>query len=122
MPKPSADQLKFTINTTYKLDSAVSFMNIQLMLIAGKTLETGAGRKIVLGEETIDWGDAELGGWIKHNGWTLMIPTGMHLSWPVLPFDPYKNRPEKELSRAIGRLYVPLKNEDQKFEFDIKVN
>ncbi|MCC6288994.1 MAG: hypothetical protein IT249_14010 [Chitinophagaceae bacterium] len=122
VPKPSADQLKFTINTTYKLDSAVSFMNIQLMLIAGKKLETAAGRKIILRDEIIDWGDAELGGWIKHNGWTLMIPTGMHLSWPVLPFDPYKNRPEKELSRAIGRLYVPLKNEDQKFEFDIKVN
>ena len=122
VPKPSADQLKFTINTTYKLDSAISFMNIQLMLIAGKTLETGAGRKIVLGEETIEWGDAELGGWIKHNGWTLIIPTGMHLSWPVLPFDPYKNKPETELSKAIGRLYVPLKNEDQKFEFDIKAD
>lgn len=121
VPKPSANQLKFTINTTYKLDSATSFMNIQLMLIAGKTLETGTGNKIVLGDEKIDWGDAELGGWIKHNGWTLTIPAGMHLSWPVLPFNPYKNKPEAELAKAIGRLFISLKNEDQEFQFTLKV-
>lgn len=121
VPKPSANQLKFTINTTYKLDSATSFMNIQLMLIAGKTLETGTGNKIVLGDEKIDWGDAELGGWIKHNGWTLTIPAGMHLSWPVLPFNPYKNKPETELAKAIGRLFISLKNEDQEFQFTLKV-
>ena len=83
-------------------------MNTQLMLIAGKTLETGTGHKIVLGDEKIEWGDAELGGWIKHNGWTLTIPAGMHLSWPVLPFNPYKNKPETELATAIGRLFILL--------------
>ena len=90
-------------------------MNTQLMLIAGKTLETGTGHKIVLGDEKIEWGDAEL------DGWTLTIPAGMHLSWPVLPFNPYKNKPETELATAIGRLFILLKNEDQEFQFTLKV-
>ncbi len=121
VPKPSEKQLTFHFATTYKYGNAVSALNLQLMLIPGQSLETGAGRKIVLGEDKIEWSDAELGGWIKHTGWTLKIPDGMHLSWPVLPFNPYKNEPEKELSKAAGRLYSPIKNEDQDFQFILQV-
>ena len=122
VPKPSATQLKFQIISTYKLEQAVSELNLQLVLKPGETLETGAGQKIILNENKIDWSDAELGGWIKHNGWVMQIPQGMHLTWPVLPFNPYKNKPETELSLAIGRLSTPLKNEDQKFEFVVEVD
>ncbi len=118
--KPTGKQVKFQVATIYKLDQAVSNLNLQLALKPGQPLETGAGRKIILGEDKIEWEDAELGGWIKHNGWTMQIPRGMHLSWPVLPFNPYKNRPETELSKAVGRLSISLKNEDQKFEFAIE--
>lgn len=122
VPKPTGRKLKFQIVTTYKLEQAVSELNLQLILEPGEILETGGGRKVVLGENKIEWGDAELGGWIKHNGWIMQIPFGMHLSWPVLPFNPYKNKPETELSKAVGRLSTPLKNEDQKFEFAIEVD
>lgn len=122
VPKPSISQLKFQIATTYKLEQAVSELNLQLVLIPGQTLETGAGRKIILGEDKIEWDDAELGGWIKHDEWTMQIPSGMHLRWPVLPFNPYKNKPETDLSKAVGRLSIALKNEDQKFEFSLRIN
>jgi len=122
VPKPSTTQIKFQIATTYKLEKAVSELNLQLTLKPGQTLETGAGRKVTLGEDKIEWSEAELGGWIKHNGWTMQIPSGMHLSWPIYPFNPYKDKPEIELSKAIGRLSIPLKNEDQKFPFALEID
>lgn len=122
VPKPSDKQVKFRITTTYKYGTAVSELNLQLTLKPGQTLETGAGRKIIIGEDKIEWGDAELGGWVKHNGWTMQIPSGMHLSWPILPFNPYKDKPEIELSKAIGRLSTTLKNEDQEFQFILEID
>lgn len=122
VPKPSGKQVKFRIATTYKYGTAVSELNLQLTLKPGETLETGTGRKVTLGEDKIEWSEAELGGWIKHNGWTMQIPPGMHLSWPVYPFNPYKDKPEIELSKAIGRLSIPLKNEDQEFQFALEVD
>jgi hypothetical protein len=82
-------------------------------------LETGGGQKIKLGEKRIDWGDTQLGGWIKHNGWTMQLPAGMRLTWPVFPFNPYMDKPESDLKRAIGRLSTRLKDEDQEFNFEV---
>lgn len=121
VPLPSEKQLKFGFTTTYKYGEAISDLNLQLVLVPGETLETGGGQKITLGSQKIEWGDTELGGWIKHNGWMMKIPSGAHLVWPVFPFNPYKNKPETSLSKAIGRLYFPLKNEDQAFQFEIEV-
>jgi len=122
VPKPTAKKLTFDIATTYKYGDAVSELNLQLVLKPGMVLETGSGKKIKLGEDKIELGDAELGGWIKHNGWTMQIPPGAHLSWPVYPYNPYMGKPEIDLSNAVGRLFIPLKNEDQKFQFVLEVD
>lgn len=120
VPTPAAKQLKFQINTVYKWGDAVSGFNLQLMLKAGETLETGGGKKIILSNEKIDLDEKELGGWLKHNGWTMHIPQGMHLSWPVYPFNPYANKPETSLDKAIGRLFTQLKPENQELEFALE--
>ena len=122
VPKPAAKQLQFRIATTYKYGNPVSELNLQLVLKPGEVLETGAGREITLGEERIDWSDTELGGSIKHNGWIMKIPNGMRLTWPVYPFNPYADKPETELVKAIGRLSTRLKLQDQEFQFDIQVD
>jgi len=121
IPRPSEKQLKFRFLTTYKWGDAVSRFNLQLVLKAGQTLETGSGQKIILGKEKIDLGDTELGGLIRNNGWTLHLPPGMRLTWPVYPFNPYKDGPETELTLAIGTLSIPLKPEDQEFPFTLEV-
>ncbi|MBK8504612.1 MAG: hypothetical protein IPL46_21835 [Saprospiraceae bacterium] len=121
VPKSTEKQLKFRFITTYKWGDAVSGFNLQFMLKAGQQLETGTGRKIILGEEMIELGDEELGGLIKHNGWTLYLPLGMRLTWPVYPFNPYKNGPETELTKAIGRLSMPLKAENQELPFVLEI-
>jgi hypothetical protein len=122
IPKPSEKQLKFRISTVYKWGDAVSGMTLQLVLKTGQTLETGTGRKITLGREKIELGDKELGGLIRHNGWTLQLPPGMRFTWPVYPYNPYKNKPETELTLAIGTISIPLKPEDQEFRFTLAVN
>ncbi len=122
VPKPSEKQLNFRFVTTYKWGDAASRFNLQLMLKAGQTLETGTGKKIILGKEKIELGNEELGGLIRHNGWTLRLPPGIRLTWPVYPFNPYKDRPETELAQAIGRLSMPLKAEDQVIPFTLEVD
>jgi len=121
IPRPSEKQLQFRILTTYKWGDAVSRFNLQLVLKAGQTLETGSGQIIVLGTEKIDLGDTELGGLIRNNGWTLHLPPGMRLTWPVYPFNPYKDGPETELTLAIATLSMPLKQEDQEFPFTLEM-
>ncbi len=122
VPQPTEKQLKFRFVTTYKWGDAESGFNLQLVLKAGQTLETGTGRKIILSKEKIELGDAELGGLIKHNGWTMHLPPGMRLTWPVYPFNPYSDRPETELTQAIGKLSMPLKAEDQQIPFILDVD
>jgi hypothetical protein len=122
VPRPSEKELKFRFITTYKWGDAESRFNLQLMLKSGETLETGTGKKIILSKEKIELGDEELGGLILHNGWTLHLPPGMHLSWPVYPFNPYRDKPETELAQAIGTLSTLLRSENQEFEFSLEVD
>jgi hypothetical protein len=120
VPKPSPQQIGFRITTTYKWGDASSQLNLQLILKAGQTLETGTGIKMMLGRDRIELGDDELNGSIAHNGWRLKVPPGAHLIWPVYPFNPYADAPETELDHAIGILSFPLKAENQIFSFTLQ--
>lgn len=57
----------------------------------------------------MSWGPAELGGWIRHQGWTLRLDPSARLMWPVYPYNPYAAVPETSLGRAIGVISVPVK-------------
>jgi hypothetical protein len=83
-------------------------LNLQLSLKAGEALETGSGKKVVLGGERVELSAADLGGRISHHGWTLEVPAGAALSWPVYPHNPYADVPETNIAYAVGRLTVPL--------------
>jgi hypothetical protein len=83
-------------------------MNLQLVLKAGEVLETGAGKRITLGEDKIELSPADLGGSIRHRGWTLAIPEGASLTWPVRPFYPYSAQPDPNIENAVGRLTLPM--------------
>ena len=83
-------------------------LNMQLCLKAGEAIETGAGRKVVLGADRVELPPAELGGRIVHRGWTLEFPKNATLIWPVYPHNPYSDSPETNIAYAVGRLTVPL--------------
>jgi len=120
VPKPLPNQIGFRIYTTYKWGDASSRLNLQLVLKAGQTLETGTGKKILLGKDPFELDEAALSGLISHNGWTLKVPAGAFLTWPVYPFNPYADGPETDLDNAIGLLSFLLKPENQNFGFTLQ--
>jgi hypothetical protein len=83
-------------------------LTLQLCLKAEETLETGAGRKMVVGTERIQLEPADIRGWIRHRGWTMTVDPTARLLWPVYPHNPYTDGPETDISRAVGALSVPL--------------
>jgi hypothetical protein len=107
---PSAGEVKFRFVINGKgMPPEEAFATLQLALKAGEMLETGAGRKFTLGNEPVELGPEEIGGWIRHHGWTLRVEPTTRLAWPVYPFNPYANGPETALEFAVGALSVPLR-------------
>ena len=107
---PSEQELKFRFVINGKgTPPEESFATLQLVLKAGETLETAAGKKITLGSEAVELGPEAIGGSIRHHGWTLRVDPSARLVWPVHPFNPYANGPETSLEHAVGALSVPLK-------------
>ena len=84
-------------------------LTLQLCLKAGETLETGAARKVALAGERIELQPSDLGGWIRHHGWTMKVDPEARLVWPVYPHNPYADAPETEIRYAVGALSVPLR-------------
>ena len=109
VPAPAGEKMPFriTITETGRGRLREAQLNLQLCLKEGKSLET-AGTKVVLGERRVELGPDQIGGRIRHNGWTLRVDPTARLVWPVLPFNPYRNGPEKDLRYAVGVLTIPL--------------
>lgn len=97
---------QFLITPTGRIAGAE--LHLQLVLQSGVEIETAAGRKATLDDKAIRWNGEELGGWIRHRGWTLKLPPGARLAWPVYPFNPYRNGPETNFTHAVATLSVPL--------------
>ena len=109
IPTPTERQVSFRFSITGKgRPPQEARLTLQLRLKAGEALETASGRR-VLGADKISLGPEELGGWIRHNGWTLRVDPTARLAWPVYPFNPYANGPETRLEQAVGTISVPLR-------------
>jgi hypothetical protein len=100
-------KLRFVINGRGRPPEDLR-INLQLALKPGQELETGAGRRLKLSEEKVELGPQDLGGSIRHNGWTMKLDPDARLIWPVFPHNPYADSPETQLRYAVGRLTIPL--------------
>ena len=110
VPTPSEHELTLRFAITGRGNPAEDpRLTLQVCLKAGETLETGAGKKAVLGKERLELTPDELGGWIRHRGWTMKLDPTARLVWPVYPHNPYANGPETDIERAVGALSVPLR-------------
>lgn len=109
IPTPSPDRLafRFAITETGRGRLQDVELHLQLRLHAGQTLET-ARSKVELNTNRVELSAGDLGGLIRHRGWTLRAPSSARLNWPVLPFNPYANAPETDLRHAVGVLTVPV--------------
>jgi hypothetical protein len=118
VPRPSDREATFRFVISGKgHPSEEARLNLQLCLKAGETLETAAGRKILLGAERAELEPEALGGWIRHHGWTLKTEPSARVVWPVYPHNPYTNGPETSLEYAVGVLSVPLRLRVEKEEY-----
>jgi hypothetical protein len=128
IPEPAPGELSvdFVINGKGRPADELR-LNLQLVLHDGEVLETGAGRKVILSGEKLSLGADELGGRIRHHGWTMEVDSEAELTWPVMPHNPYADTPEANLEHAVGRLSVPLALEQEQGRYvraaekDIKV-
>lgn len=110
VPTPSKNELQLRFVLTGRGEPAEqATLSLQLCLVAGETLETASGKRIVLGTERIELSGAEIGGTIRHRGWTLKVDPNARLVWPVYPYNPYSNAVETKLEHAVGALSVPLR-------------
>jgi hypothetical protein len=85
-----------------------AFLTLQLALHAGEALET-ARRTVRLSADAVHLSPEEIGGWIRHRGWTIHVDPTASLTWPVYPYNPYADAPETTLEHAVGALSVPLR-------------
>ena len=109
VPAPSDQEMTFRFVVAGKgTPPEEARLTLQLCLKPGAELETATGKKIALSAQRIELGPVELGGWIRHHGWTLKVDPTAKLAWPVYPYNPYAAAPEKELKYAVGALSVPL--------------
>jgi hypothetical protein len=106
-PRPDELTLHFSITETGRGRLQNAELHLQLCLQPGETLET-AQSKFALGETRVELSADELGGLIRHRGWTLRVPATARLMWPVYPFNPYANGLEKDIHRAVGVVSVPV--------------
>ncbi|MGJ5817072.1 hypothetical protein [Paludibaculum fermentans] len=104
---------------------------LQVIIKPGEALDS-ATKHSTASQDPILWTAAELGGMLKHNGWTLTLPAAARFQWPVYPYNPYRNGPEYRLERAVGVITIPftlkggthpwLRPAEQQFDIRIRVN
>jgi hypothetical protein len=109
VPAPQEDRLpvRIAITETGRGRLQEAALHLQLCLKAGEPLETGAS-KWLLDEKPIELSARQVGGIVRHRGWTLRVDPAARLIWPVFPFNPYANAPEKDLRHAVGVITVPV--------------
>ncbi len=116
VPAPSEEELTIRFAITGKgSPSQDPRLTLQLCLIPGEKLETGTGKTLTVGAERIELAAEDLGGVLRHHGWVLKTDASARLIWPVYPFNPYANGPEKVLEHAVGALSVPLVLKDGRY-------
>ena len=121
VPAPSKKELRLRFVLTGRGTPAEETkLNVQLCLKAGEILETGAGKRIVLGTERVELSPEDLRGEIRHHGWTLKVDPTARLVWPMYPFNPYMNKPETKLDHAVGLLSVPLQAKRTKEDWFVR--
>jgi hypothetical protein len=84
-----------------------AWLTLQLVLRPGEKLETGA-TSMTLSADPVNLGSEQIGGFLRHHGWTLKVGPEAHLVWPVYPYNPYANARETTLDHAVAALSFPL--------------
>jgi hypothetical protein len=105
---PAGTQLPLRFTVRRKGGADAAYLTIPLVLKPGEPLISGGGRRITPGPTAVSMESKDLGGSIRHRGWTLSWDGAARFSWPVYPYNPYADGPETSLEYAVGTLTFPL--------------
>ena len=120
---PATQQaIAFDVSTTPRSKTSSRQIAFQLYLRPGQFLETQGGTSVLLGENDVHLAADQIGGWIRHNGWTFHVPSGTRLDWPVRPFNPYANAPETTIEHAVGVIARPLEVHSETLSYSLEAN
>ena len=122
VPPPRTESLGFDIAITARGRNTGRQLALQLCLKPGQFLETAAGTSVLLGDGHVALAPEQIGAWIRHNGWTLKVPAGVRLEWPVRPFNPYANAPETGIEHAVGVLTRTLEPQSHVLSFALEAH
>ena len=100
-------RLAFEVSANPQADLPV-IAHLTLLPKLGKTLQTAAGTKVTLGEQSLNLDAAQIGDWIEHAGWRIHVPRTARLVWPRLPHNPYAKDGHAALADARLELALPF--------------
>jgi len=87
----------------------------------GKPVSTQNMAEITLGEDEINISAEEAGGWIAHGGWTVSLPPGSSVLWPVLPHNPYRKDGHATVQEGRIVVSIPFSSKENEHVVTIKV-
>jgi hypothetical protein len=122
MHPATKQSIAFDVSVTPRSKTASRQIAFQLYLQPGQFLETQAGTSVLLGENDVHLAGDQIGGWIRHNGWTFHVPLGTRFDWPVRPFNPYANAPETTVEHAVGVATRPLEARSETLSYSLEAN
>ncbi len=94
--------------------------HVTLLPHVKESITSAGGKSTTLGSEPIEWSGEELGGWVRHHGRQLTVPTDARLLWPKLPHNPYKKAGQASLGS--GRIVVALPISKERPEVVVKLS
>ena len=107
-PSPERMSLQFAITETGGGRLQDVKLNLQLCLKAGETLETGRVEDHAERGSHRAYARADRRPGFAIAAGRCKVDPDARLTWPVLPFNPYANAPEKDMRHAVGVLTVPV--------------
>jgi hypothetical protein len=82
--------------------------HLTLLPHLGKTLETGGGTRVELGDAPLNLSADQVGGSVTHAGWRLKLPATAGLRWPTLHHNPYRKDGRSEASEWRISIRIPF--------------
>jgi len=108
--------VRFTVNSerTYNRPEDTAYLNLPLIVRAGGTLSTGAGKSYELSAEEIVLDTRAADGSVSYGRWQVSLPDESSVEWPVYTYSPYGSvRVPRNLSNALAVLSVELGEQEE---------
>lgn len=94
--------------------------HLTLMPSPGAQLARSTGESAVLGDDPVEWPGGS-GVSIEHAGWSLALPAGTRLVWPVLPHNPYRKAGDATIEEGRLVVCVPLGEQSPRASLRLRI-